>query len=135
VGITTYMVAHRTSDMSILKIGDTVGIGDGIWIDPILYDKNPTALFKANDISSVPSTIDASSGPTGNGLFLIQETWDSVTIINNADRPLTLNGINTLHSTVSASPEAVINISVNKGAENNPSGFQFDVKHIFPATN
>ena len=35
---------------------------------------------------------------------------------------------------MNTTPEAVISISVDKGAETSPSVFQFDVKHIFPAT-
>ena len=107
-------------------------------IDPIIYDQKPTALFRANHRDSVASTI---SGTTG--IFFMQETWNSVTLLNGSDRAMQLLGtggvpnasINTLNSSMSSTPEAIINVSVDDGAEAAAGlPWRFDVKHIFPAT-
>ena len=121
-----------------LQIDDVFAPGTTIVIDPIIYDQKPTALFVANHVDGVPSTISET-----NGVFFMQETWDSVKILNGSDRPVQLLGtgglpnasINTLNASMSFTPEAVINISVDDGAElPGLNRFRFDVKHIFPAT-
>ena len=149
VAKTRNVTAHTTCDAD-LQVGDTVTCGGNLHptvsIDPIIYDQKPNALFMANAISGVDSTIDKKGG-----VFFIQETWDYVTITSNYDVPLQLLGdlngvfINTLNKYVNVTPEAVINVSENHGTANDASGctdstasghscWEFDVKHVFPAT-
>ena len=121
-----------------LQIDDVFAPGTTIVIDPIIYDQKPTALFRANHNDNVASTISGTQG-----IFFMQETWNSVTLLNGSDRPMQLLGtggvpnasINTLNSSMSSSPEAIINASVDDGAEAAAGlPWRFDVKHIFPAT-
>ncbi len=119
-----------------LQIDDVFAPGTTIVIDPIIYDQEPTALFRANKVDANPSTISGTLG-----VFYMQETWNSVRILNGSDRAMqmlaTVSGvsINVLNSSMSSNPESVINISVDDGAELLAGlPFRFDVKHIFPAT-
>ena len=133
----TYNVVVHDNGGPALNIGDHITLGHTITIEPIIYDELPAALFEANHIDDHDSHIDGT-----HGVFYMQETWNSVTIINGSDSPILLEGtggspsvsINTLNASMNTTPEAVISISVDKGAETSPSVFQFDVKHIFPAT-
>src|SRR5205085_5481391 len=74
------------------------------------------------------------------GVFFMQETWDTVTVLNGADRPLLVKGpggvaVNTLNGSISTTPEAVIGLSVDiGGGASEAPPWRFDVKHIFPAT-
>ncbi len=126
-----------------LQIGATIAAGHTIVVAPILYKDPPTALFEANannGISNTPdSTID--NDPSGTAIFFMQETWNSVTIINKSDRAMIMQGtgspmlsIDTLNQSLANTPESNVNISVKIGAQNNPSTFQADVKHLFVAT-
>ena len=126
-----------------LDIGATIGAGHTIVVAPMLYTDLPTALFKANaddgNGGTPDSTID--NDPSGTATFFLQETWNSVKIVNESDRPMILQGtgspelaIDTLNQSFSKNPEANINISVKIGAQNNPSTFQADVKHLFVPT-
>ncbi|MFN2609691.1 MAG: hypothetical protein ABR507_02275, partial [Actinomycetota bacterium] len=137
----TYNVtARRSSDNAALSIGDIVPGGDTINIDPIIYDELPSALFFANQVDG--SHLGTISGKSA--IFYMQETWDSVTIANSSDRPIHLFGtggspnqsINVLNASLTTSPEAVISVSVDSGAEHAPSPtvWEFNVKHVFPAT-
>ena len=87
-----------------LQIDDVIAPGKAIVIDAIIYDQKPTALFRANHVDSVPSTI---SGTTG--VFFMQETWNSVKLLNGSDRVMQLLAtlgvsINTLNSAMSSNP-------------------------------
>ena len=73
----------------------------------------------------------------------MQETWDSVHIENNFDAPMVILAndatfpgvsIGVLNMHLTSNPEAVINVSVDSGAENFPSTWQWDVKHFFIVT-
>ena len=135
----TYNVTvHASGGGGALGIGGVIPVGQTIVIDPIIYDELPSALFVANHVDSQASHIDGSTG-----VFYMQETWDSVTILNSSDRPILFLGtndpqqisINTLNAAMSQTPEAIINISVDQGPSiADPLSFQFDVKHIYPAT-
>ena len=120
-----------------LGIGDVIPVGATIVIDALIYDLKPTAVFRANDIDDPdqPSTISGTAG-----VFYMQETWDSVTVINASDRAMLIKSdggvsVNTLNASISTTPEAIIEISVDKGGSiADPLEFEFDVKHFFPAT-
>src|SRR5262249_43460729 len=130
---TSNVGVHADSALNpALNVGDTIGAGHTIVVDPMLYDQKPKALFEANHVDGNDSHIDQTGG-----IFYMQETWDSVTVLNEADRPMQLLGpvsIDTLNENLAVNPEAVISISVDQGAQNSPSDFQFSVKHIFPET-
>ena len=124
-----------------LAIGDHILAGQTIFIDPILYDKLPAALFRANKITGTDANDSNIDGTQA--IFYMQETWDSVTIINNFDAPIVILAndpttptvsISTLNASLTSNPEAVISVSVTKGAETSPSVWRFDIKHYFPAT-
>ena len=70
-----------------LQIDDVFAPGTTIVIDPIIYDQKPTALFRANHHDDVASTISGTLG-----IFFMQETWNSVTVLNGSDRPMQLLG-------------------------------------------
>ena len=135
----TNNVTVRTSISGTpLNIGDFIPGGATIYIDPILYDKLPAALFRANEIGGTNSTIDGTQA-----VFYMQETWDSVTIVNNFDAKMVLLAndgttpgvsISVLNSHLTQTPEAIVSVSVDNGAEGSPSVWQWDVKHYFPAT-
>ncbi|HEY3921306.1 MAG TPA: carbohydrate-binding protein, partial [Gaiellaceae bacterium] len=147
----TGTIVAKSSDVHVydngtgpeLSIGDQIAPGDTIVVAPIEYTDLPTALFKANaniGIANTPdSTID--NDPSGTAIFFIQETWNSVKIVNNSDRAMvflsdnsTHLSIDTLNQSFGESPQANINISVKVGAQNNPSTFQADVKQLFVPT-
>ena len=124
-----------------MVIGDQFHAGDTIYIDPIIYDELPTALFRANKISGTQS--DNSTIDETQSVFYMQETWDSVHIENNFDAPMVILAndatfpgvsIGVLNMHLTSNPEAVINVSVDSGAENFPSTWQWDVKHFFIVT-
>ena len=135
---TDNVTVHKSSGGPALGIGDVIPIGDTIVIDPIIYDQLPHALFHANHVDGDDSTISGTQG-----IYFMQETWNSVTVLNASDRPMLLLGtggspsvsINTLNTSLSLPIEAIIDISVDRGASlPDPLAHQFDVKHIFPAT-
>ncbi len=102
----TYNVTVHAGAGPALQIGDVIPSGQTIVIDAILYDELPSALFVANHVDGVDSNISGSAG-----VFYMQETWNSVTIKNAADRPILLNGsgspsvsINTLNASLSTTP-------------------------------
>ncbi|MEO6494544.1 MAG: hypothetical protein ABIP99_17070 [Ilumatobacteraceae bacterium] len=124
-----------------LGIGDVVS-GGTIFVDPILYDQKPEALFEANHQASCTS---ACTGLIHGllGIFFMQETWNSVLIRNSSDKAVVLKGtaaspsvsINTLNSHLTTTPEAVINVSVDNGPHAPPATAWFwKIEHIFPAT-
>ncbi|GAB3043216.1 hypothetical protein GCM10027052_26710 [Parafrigoribacterium mesophilum] len=124
-----------------LGIGDVVG-GDTIWVDPILYDQKPEALFEANHQASCTGACDGLIHGLL-GIFYMQETWNSVQIRNSSDKAVFLKGttaspsvsINTLNSNLTTTPEGTINVSVDNGAHAPPATrWFFKVEHIFPAT-
>ena len=124
-----------------LGIGDVVS-GGTIWVDPILYDEKPEALFEANhQASCTGSCTGLIHGLLG--IFYMQETWNSVRILNSSDKAIFLKGtaaspsvsINTLNSNLTTTPEATINVSVDNGPHAPPATQWFwKVEHIFPAT-
>ncbi|HEY6035858.1 MAG TPA: hypothetical protein VIV58_16400, partial [Kofleriaceae bacterium] len=140
VAKTRNVIVHQDSIANpALNVLDFIALGHLIVIEPILYDETPKAIFRSNHVDGHASTIDQTGGR-----FFIQETWDSVTIVNASDSSMLLlsNGgnksIDTLSSHVSntgtSNPEAIINVSIDNGSENTPSTWQWDVLHIFPAT-
>ena len=74
-----------------LSIGDTIS-GGTIWIDPILYDEKPAALFEANDAGgSCDGDCSGLIHGTG-GMFYMQQTWNSVLIRNSSDKAIVIKG-------------------------------------------
>ncbi|WP_203230655.1 calcium-binding protein [Agromyces humi] len=135
-------VTVRASEFGpALGIGDTIG-GGTIWIDPILYDEQPEALFEANHPAGCTSSCNGVIHGT-QGMFLMQETWNTLLIRNSSDKAIFIKGtagtpsqsINTLNSHLTTTPEATINVSVDNGPHAPPATLWFwKVEHIFPAT-
>ncbi len=144
-------IVAKTSDVHVyqdgigpeLQIGDQITSGHTIVVAPIQYTDVPTVLFEANADNGIDSTPDSTiANEGGDALFFMQDTWNSVTIVNNSDRAMIMQGaggslnlaIDTLSRSASESPDANVNISVKAGAQNNPSTFQADVKELFIST-
>ena len=66
-----------------LNVGQFIPGGATIYVDPILYDKLPAALFRANEIGGTNSTIDGTQA-----VFLHAGNVELVTILNNFDAPM-----------------------------------------------
>ena len=139
----TYNVTVRASEFGpALNIGDTIA-GGTIWIDPIIYDELPAALFEANAAGS--GCDDDCNGLIhgGQGIFYLQQTWNSVLIRNSSEKSIVLKGttdpqsvsINTLNSHLTSTPLAAISVSVDNGPHAPPATQWFwHVHHIFPST-
>ena len=80
-------VFSSISPTTELVVGDTINAGETILVGPMLYTGTPTVLFKANSWPGNQSQIDGSSGK-----FIMQMTWESVKILNESDRPMTMQG-------------------------------------------
>ncbi len=141
VAKTDNVTVRATQSGAPLGIGDVVS-GDTIWVDPILYDQLPEALFDANHQNSCTSSCAGLIHGTL-GTFYMQETWNSVLVRNSSEKAIVVKGtaaapsvsINTLNSHFTSTPEAVINVSVDNGAHAPPATQWFwNVEHIFPAT-
>ena len=110
-----------------LNVGDVITGGTTIWIDPIIYDELPTALFEANHVDGVPEPL--LEHPRHAGVFYIQETWNSVhdpQLVRHADllsaRPARRASRSTRSTRTYTTPvEAVIDVSVDNGAERSPT--------------
>ena len=124
------------------QIGYTFKPGQTIVVAPIFNEGVSAALFVANQISGQASTIESSNGPGDEpAQFIIQYTWDSVRIVNEANLSMLMEGkggpalsINTLDENATSSSTGAINISVEKGDTPAENKFDFGVKQLFTPT-
>ncbi|MGU3646985.1 hypothetical protein ACLBXX_18660 [Microbacterium sp. C23T] len=136
------VVVRSTQFGAPLGIGDTIS-GGTIWIDPILYDEKPAALFEANDAGGSCDG-DCSGLIHGTaGMFYMQQTWNSVLIRNSSDKAIFIKGtadpdsvsIDVLNADLDVVPSAIISVSVDNGPHAPPATQWFwHLQHIFPAT-
>ena len=136
-------VTVRTSPAGTpMNIGQSFLPGQTIYIDPIIYDELPAALFRANEVDNVVTDVDGVIDGT-EAVFYMQETWDSVYVENNFDAAIVIlanNGtypgisIATVNQHLTQTPVAVISVSVDSEDFGTPQAWQWDLKHYFPAT-
>ena len=132
-----------SNPLSVNNTSDPISSGQTIYVGPILYKDLPEALFEANSRNSNNiSTIESSNGSANTpAQFIMQDSWDSVIITNEADNPMVMEGtggpsslsIETTNEALTSNPDAVIDISVDKGAKGD-SDFQFGVLNAFIPT-
>ena len=138
VDVRAYNPSGTFSDL--LDVGDTIGTGQWIVVDDLIYDESGFVKFSTNDLSND----DTDSVIFGNaGEFWVQDTWDSVTITNSSDRQLVTNLIDVTSS--ADDPEIQVWIDKIPGPtdsplndvsllETNPATFEFDILHLFKKT-
>jgi len=126
-----------------LQIGSTISPGQTIYVAPILNTAQPAVLFEANQINGGPVSQISSFNSSADmpSLFIVQDTFGSVTVINQSDRPMVMQGtggpaslsIDTVNTNLATNAQAVINISVDNG-EQLGGGFNFGIKQLFVPT-
>ncbi|MFL5864389.1 MAG: hypothetical protein ACJ780_27065, partial [Solirubrobacteraceae bacterium] len=142
-------VSTNSNLSSPLSTGQTIQPGQTIYVGPILYTDAPKALFTANSVGSAGgqdnnSTIESANGSNNTPAeFIVQDSWDSVTVLNQSDRPMVMEGtgglsslaIETVNENLVNNPTAagVIDISVDRGSDPD-SNFQFGVLQAFIPT-
>jgi hypothetical protein len=146
-----YVYTNASDSGSPLQIGSTINPSQTIYVAPILNNAQPEVLFEANEVSGGPaSQISSSNGqlPSSSGpapltpaIFIVQDTFGSVTIINESDRPMVMQGtggpsslsIDVVNTNMTTGGPALINISVDNG-EQAGGNFTFGLKQLFVPT-
>ena len=134
-------------------LGDTFAPGDTIEVGDLVNNGNGAANFTANSLQSLTDQLSGhpiTPPPAGNiwgndGLFIVQDTWNSVTIQNYSDRDLVTHEI----EVIDRAGSTTINVTVDNipGPTNSPGNdvsisedppnrvtFEFDIKHTIPPT-
>ncbi len=128
------------------SLGQPVQIGAGHWIvvGDLAYDRGARARFEANEGDGFNRPQGDDNVPLGviwgnDGLFNVQETWNSVTITNYSDRKLVTNLIDVVNEL--SAPRIEIDVDSipgptggNVSESGAKSTFEFDIEHTFPKT-
>ena len=143
----SYFLGSTFAVGRIIEVGDLVDSGSGI------------ANFSTNDLTGFASFLashnddDVHFGapPVGHiwgndGVFIVEDAWDSITIMNSSSRTLVTHYIQVENT---ANPIATITVTVEDipGPTNSPPNdvsldefppnratIEFDIQHLFPAT-
>ena len=138
-------------------LGDTIPVGRIIEVGDLVDSGTGIANFATDDLVWFANDLAAAddphpSGPPvghiwGNdGVFVVEDAWDSVTIMNSSSRTLVTHYIQVENT---ANPIATITVTVENipGPTNSPPNdvsldefppnratIEFDIQHLFPAT-